>query len=339
MQTRQLCELLQSESAQVAVVQSNAPYWPAFVGRVPGLRALARLLPYMVRLWVAAGRSNVMHLMANSGWSWHLFATPAIWIAWLRGVPVVVNYRGGEAASFLARSAWAVRASLRRTACLVVPSGFLQGVFGRHGVQASIVPNIVDLSRFYPAPCRPPQHHLLVARNLEPLYDNSTALRAFKTVLAKHPQARMTIAGSGPQEAELRALASSLGISGQVCFAGRLSRQTMAELLRQSSVSINPSLADNMPNSVLEALASGVPVVSTNVGGVPFLVQDGVTALLVPPQDAAAMAVAVLRVLESPSLADSLAAAGVQEASQYTWPRVGPRLAAVYAAALSPHKA
>jgi glycosyltransferase involved in cell wall biosynthesis len=339
MQTRQLCELLQSVSAQVAVVQSNAPYRPAFLGHMPGLRAVARLLPYVWRLWVAAGRSDVMHLMANSGWSWHLFATPAIWAGWLRGVPVVVNYRGGEAATFLDRSGRAVRASLRHAACLIVPSGFLQGVFGQHGVQASIVPNIVDLSRFYPAPCRPPQHHLLVARNLEPLYDNGTALRAFAAVLAKHPQARMTIAGSGPQEAELRALANTLGIAAKVRFAGRMSRQDMAELLRQSSVSINPSLADNMPNSVLEALASGVPVVSTNVGGVPFLVQDGVTALLVPARDAAAMAAAVLRVLESPPLADRLAAAGVQEASQYTWARVGPRLAAVYAAALSPHKA
>lgn len=197
---------------------------------------------------------------------------------------------------------------------------------------ADIVPNIVDLSCFHPASARPEQVHLLVARNLEPIYDIGTALRAFVQVLARHPQATMTVAGTGPQEAELKALANSLGIAGQVCFCGRLERNAMAEMLRASSVAINPSLADNMPNSVLEALASGVPVVSTDVGGVPFLVQDGSTALLVPVGNPEAMAQAVMRVLETPLLAQQFAEAGLRLADHFTWSEVGPRLAAVYAA-------
>lgn len=332
MQTSQLAGLLQSAQAKVFLVQSNAPYRPAFVGRLVGVRALARLVPYLVNLWRVAGRSDVMHLMANSGWSWHLFAAPAIWIAWLRGVPVVVNYRGGEAASFLARSERLVRVSIRRAASLIVPSGFLQGVFGQHGIAADIVPNIVDLSCFHPASARPEQPRLLVARNLEPIYDIATALRAFAHVLARHPQATLTVAGTGPQEAELKALCMSLGISSHVCFSGRLERNAMAELLRASNVALNPSLADNMPNSVLEALASGVPVVSTDVGGVPFLVQDGSSALLVPAGNAVAMAQAVIRVLETPLLAQQLSQAGVKLVHHFTWSEVGPRLAAVYAA-------
>jgi glycosyltransferase involved in cell wall biosynthesis len=104
----------------------------------------------------------------------------------------------------------------------------------------------------------------------------------------------------------------------------------MADLYRQADVCLNPSLADNMPNSVLEALASGVPVVSTRVGGVPFIVQDGVTALLVPPQDPAAMAQAVQRLLAEPQFKSSLVAAGLQEVQRYTWLRVAPLLANVY---------
>ncbi|HET9645641.1 MAG TPA: glycosyltransferase, partial [Burkholderiaceae bacterium] len=96
-QTRQLAELLEREGASVLLVQTNAPYRPAIVGRVPVIRAAFRLLPYIASLWRAAGRSDVLHVMANSGWSWHLFAAPAIWIARLRGIPAVVNYRGGEA--------------------------------------------------------------------------------------------------------------------------------------------------------------------------------------------------------------------------------------------------
>jgi glycosyltransferase involved in cell wall biosynthesis len=335
-QTRQLAELLRGEGAQVELVQTNAPYRPALFGRLRGLRALARLLPYLHALWRAAGRNDLMHLMANSGWSWHLFAAPALWVARLRGQPVVVNYRGGEADDFLRRSARRVRAGMRGAAALVVPSGFLQEVFARHGMQARIVPNIVDLQRFRPAE-RPHEQALpdaspriLVARNLEALYDNATALRAFARVLAQRPDAQLVIAGTGPEEAALRGLADELGIAARVEFTGRLDRDAMAARLRGSSVSLNPSRVDNMPNSVLEALASGVPVVSTAVGGVPYVVADGQTALLVPPGDAPAMAAALLRVLGDGALAERLRRAGLREVQRYTWAQVAPLLGRVY---------
>lgn len=335
-QTRQLAELLRAAQAGVHFVQSNAPYRPQWLGRVPMLRALGRLLFYLAALWRAAGRSDVLHVMANSGWSWHLFAVPAIWIGWLRQVPVVVNYRGGEASEFLRRSHRAVRWSMRRIHRLIVPSGFLQQTFGQHGMAAEVVPNIVDLQRFHPSGTPPDRAapQLLVARNLEPIYDNTTALRAFARVRQALPAAHLTLAGSGPEERLLRQMARELGIESGVRFAGRLDRDAMAALVRQSSVSLNPSLVDNMPNSVLEALASGVPVVSTRVGGVPFIVQDGITALLVPPGDADAMAAAVLRVLQEPALARRLAEAGLREVQRYTWDRVAPALAAVYRSAL-----
>jgi hypothetical protein len=103
-QTRQLAELLGAEGIQVEVVQVNPPYWPAWVGHVRGIRALCRLLPYLVRLWRALGRVDLAHVMANSGWAWHLFAAPAILVARVRKVPAVVNYRGGDADRFFAAS-------------------------------------------------------------------------------------------------------------------------------------------------------------------------------------------------------------------------------------------
>lgn len=330
-QTRQLAELLQREQASVALVQTNAPYRPAFAGRVPILRAVFRLLPYLAALWQTAGRSDVFHVMANSGWSWHLFAAPAIWIARARGVPVVVNYRGGEAGEFLARSDRLVRWSMKRVAKLAVPSGFLEAVFARHGMRAEIVPNIVDLERFHPRDTLPAERqHVVVTRNLEPLYDNATALYAFAAIRRRFPGARLTIAGSGPDETHLHALARDLALDDSVCFAGKLDRNTMAQLYRDADVCLNPSLADNMPNSVLESLACGVPVVSTDVGGIPYLVQHGATALLVPPGDAAAMADATIRLLGDAALARRLAEAGMQEVQRYTWARVAPMLAELY---------
>jgi len=342
-QTRQLAELLAAAGAQVSLVQTNAPYRPAWVGRVPVLRALCRLLPYLWALWRLAGWARVLHVMANSGWSWHLFAAPAIWVARWRQVPVVVNYRGGEAAPFLARSGRSVAWSMRRVARLVVPSGFLQQVFGQHGMQAEILPNVVDLQRFHPAvqseTAAPTGTQLLVARNLEPIYDNATAVRAFALVRQAVPQARLVVAGTGPELGALQALADELGLARHVQFTGRLDRDAMADCLRRSSVALNPSLVDNTPNSVLEALASGVPVVSTEVGGVPYLVTHGQTALLVPPADATAMAQQVLRLLREPGLAAELRANGLREVQRYTWSAVAPRLGAVYSAVLAEHGA
>ncbi|THF63656.1 glycosyltransferase family 4 protein [Pseudothauera nasutitermitis] len=336
-QTRQLAELLRGEGAEVEVVAVNAPYRPAWLGGLRGVRALARLLPYLAALWRAYGRADVAHVMANSGWSWHLFAVPAVWLGVLRGVPVVVNYRGGEAAGFLAGAAPAVRFTLRRAAQLVLPSGFLLEVFGRHGMPGRVVPNIVDPQRFHPDAARRRDEqapHLVVTRNLEAIYGIDTALRAFAEVRRRYPRARLSVAGEGPQGAELRALAAELGVADATCFTGRLEREQVAALYRDADLMVNPSNVDNMPNAVLEALASGVPVVSTAVGGVPWMVAHERTALLVPADDAQAMAQAVLRVLDDAALHRRLAEAGLAEAQRYRWEAVRGQWAAVYRAAL-----
>ncbi|MCE3265240.1 MAG: glycosyltransferase family 1 protein [Pseudoduganella sp.] len=336
-QALQLSGLLREAGIAVDFVQTNAPYRPAWAGKLRGVRALFRIVPYMAALWRAAGRAQVFHVMANSGWSWHLFAAPAIWIAHLRGTPVVVNYRGGEAANFLKQAAAWMRPSLRRCAALAVPTGFLAHVFGQHGIGTVIVPNIVNLERFSAsaAPRTPGGLRLLVARNLEDIYDNASALRAFALVRESYPDAQLTVAGSGPLRADLEQLARELGLAQAVHFTGRVDTAGMPDLYRNADIMLNPSLIDNTPNSVLEALASGTLVVSTNVGGVPYVAEDGKTALLVPPADPAAMAQAVLRLAGDPALAAALREAGRASVAQYAWSSVKPRLLDVYRQALA----
>lgn len=337
-QTRQLAELLRGEGAKVEIVQTNAAYRPAWVGRWLGVRAMFRLVPYLLDLWRVIGRSDLVHVMANSGWSWHLFAAPAIWIGVLRGRAVIVNYRGGEAGAFLDRSVRTVGVSLRRAAALIVPSGFLLAEFSRHGFGPEVVANVIDLQRFRPGQKVRSDIHLLVARNLELLYDNASVIQAFALIRSSYPEARLTIAGTGPEAGSLRRLAEDLGVDEGVQFVGRVERDEMAELVRSSTVSINPSLADNMPNSILEALASGVPVVSTNVGGVPYLVQNERTALLVPPRDPRAIADAVLRLVDDPALYQHLRMTGMEEVKRYTWTSIGPQLGGVYRRCLNRSK-
>ncbi len=325
MQTEQLARLLRAEGLQVSQVATNAPYWPGFVSRLPGVRAVFRLLPYLVRVWRLVGRVDVIHLMANSGWSWQLFAAPVLWLAWLRRRPVIVNYRGGEASEYFRRSWRRIHPSLRKAALVVVPSGYLQAVFADYGQATRVIPNIVDQTLFRPVPepvVESGAFTLVITRNLEPIYGIDTALRALAIVLHEAPNTRLRIAGSGPQEGALKALAEQLGIAAAVQFEGRLDRAGVVTLYAAADAMLNPTTVDNMPNSVIEALACGVPVISTDVGGVPFIVRHEHTALLVPANDPDAMAAAMLRILGDGKLRQQLRANGLDEVAQYGWPEV-----------------
>jgi L-malate glycosyltransferase len=334
-QTLQLAKLLREEGIKVELIQVNRPYNPSWIGRLKGIRAVFRLLPYLLHLWRSASEVQLFHVMANSGWSWHLFAAPAIWIASIRGKPVIINYRGGEADSFFNKASFWIKPSLSRAGAIIVPSGFLEAVFAKHSFSTSIVPNIIDLSRFrvetrLEAPLKADFPHIIVTRNLEPIYDNATALRAFGIVRRTFPAAKLILAGSGPERQALESLTTDLGIADAVTFTGRVDNESMAALYHSADIMINPSLADNMPISVLEALASGVPVVSTDVGGVPYLVEHEKTALLVPVQDANAMAGAILLLLNDSARTKQMKKAGIESVQQYTWSNVRGRLLGVY---------
>ena len=326
-QCEQLVRLLRSEGVHVELVRTNCPYRPNWVGRVPLLRALFRLVPYVGSLWRSAGRTDVVHLMANSGWAWHLFAAPAVVVARLRSVPIIVNYRGGGADAFFAHAPSYVFKMLARSSLCVTPSVFLQRVFARHGLASTVIPNIIDLARF--APALPhgfgTAPHLVVTRNLEPIYDVATAIRAFSLVQTVYKDARLTVAGTGPELAMLRDLVAGLNLMDAVHFSGGIGNALMPDLYASADCVLNSSTVDNMPIAILEAFASGVPVVITSAGGIPDLVTHGVSGLLVPVGDYRAMAREVLRVFQNPKLACGLRQAGLQEAQRYTWAQVRAR--------------
>ena len=339
-QTEQLSRLLRADGAGVELVQVNPPYRPRWVGHIRGVRALFRLIPYILKLVRVARRVDLFHIMANSGWAWHLVAAPAVWVARFCGIPAIVNYRGGEAGSFLDKSFFLIKPTLKAADAIVVPSAFLEKVFARKAVRVTVVPNIIDLGRFTPSSTmrrpffRPDSVNIFVARNLEPLYDIETALRAFQVVRHEIPEAKLRVAGSGPEEQKLIELSRELGIGESVTFLGRISNENMPELYRSSDIAVNSSLVDNMPISILEALASGVPVVSTNVGGIPVLVEDGKTALLVPPRDPRGMAEAVLALVRDPIRYSDVRDAGMRLVRRYAWTEVRGQWIHVYAKAL-----
>ena len=105
-----------------------------------------------------------------------------------------------------------------------------------------------------------------------------------------------------------------------VTFTGKLSPDDIVGLYQTADIMLNPTTVDNMPNSLLEALACGIPVVTTNAGGIPYLVEAERTALLVDIGDIQGMAKQVKRLLEDKRLYQSMARNGREEAGQYTWP-------------------
>lgn len=323
MQTQQLATLLESEGIAVTLLATNKPYRPALVAGIPGLRALCRLIPYLLEIWTLAGRVDVIHLMANSGWSWQLFSAPVLWLGWLRDTPVVVNYRGGEAEAYFQRSFLRVKPTLQKAAVIVVPSGYLERVFHGFGETTQTIPNIIDQTIFYPrAVIDNAIFTLVITRNLEAIYGIDTAIRAFAREFAVDGALRLRIAGSGPAETSLRTLVAQLGIAEVVSFEGRLDRSGIAALYADADAMINPSTVDNMPNSVLEALACGIPVISTDVGGVPYIVHHGETALLVPPANTTALAEAIRQLKADAPLRGRLRANGLAQVAQYSWANV-----------------
>lgn len=340
-QTRQLARLLRHEGIEVGVVPTNAPCRPQFIERVRGLRAGFRLVPYLGALWREVRQSSVVHVMANSGLAWYLLAAPAIHVAVAMRRPVIINYRGGLASEFLNKSASRVLPTLRKASAVVVPSGFLKRVFADHGVQTLIIPNVIDTTVFHPAD--PPRTrtdglHLVIARNIEVIYGIDLAIRALAMLKTQGVAANMSIAGVGPERAALGRLAAELGVTDEARFLGRLDIAAMADLYRRADVVVNPSRVDNMPNSILEALASGVPVVSTDVGGIPHLVKHAETAWLVPPESPDQLAAGVRAVLEAPQVRERLSRNGLALARRYAWAEVRRSWLQLYDRAITGHR-
>ena len=331
-QTQQLSRLLFLEGIYVDLVQVNAPYRPDWVKEIKLIRAVFRFLPYLWILWNSIKQSQFVHVMANSGWAWHLFAAPAVWVSRIHRKPIIINYRGGGAETFFSKSFFWVRPTLKAADAIVVPSAFLEKTFTQRGFKSVIIENIIDLGRFtsQSKTLNSSTPHIIVTRNLERIYDIPTSLRAFAVLKEDYPSARLTIAGSGSLSEELKNLAAELGIDKQVTFTGRLNNEDIASLYHAADIFLNSSLTDNMPISFLEAMACAVPIVSSDVGGIPYLVENEKNALLVPAGDCIAMAHAIKRLLKNPDLVILLTESGLEKVKKLSWSYIREKWLSMY---------
>src|SRR5688572_6474728 len=184
------------------------------------LRTIATQLCYWPLLFRELRRANVVHVFSASYFSFLLAPLPAVLVAKILGKPVVMNYRSGQAPDHLRRSALA-RVTLRWVERNAVPSRFLKDVFAGHGIEAEVIPNIVDVDRFSFRVRSPLRPRVLSTRNFESLYNVSCTMRAFRLVQDRCPEATLTLVGAGSEDERLRALARQLRLE-YVRFAGRV---------------------------------------------------------------------------------------------------------------------
>lgn len=191
----------------------------------------------------------------------------------------------------------------------------------RHGFPANQLANIptgIDFTRCQPSKSRAEARHalglapdayvVLMVGIIRGVKRHEVALRAFRELLATHPQAELLLAGEGPMMPDMQRLASELGIADKAHFVGH--REDVPDLMIAADLLLLTSRSEGVPQAVTQALGLGLPVVATAVGGVPELVIHEKTGLLIPPENPKAAAEAMRRLADNPPFAAQLAEAG-----------------------------
>jgi L-malate glycosyltransferase len=284
-----------------------------------------RLLEISSTLIRRRGDIDIQCLQVYGGRSF-LVEDIASWLGQLFEWPLVMSLHGGLIPDLIRRfPRWSSRI-LSRADAIVAPSEYLARVVAGQGFDVEIIPNVIDLSLYPYRHRRQLSPRLFWMRTFHPSYNPEMAIRVLALVRRVVPETTLVIAGQdkGRQRA-VRRLAQKLGVSDAVRFPGYLNMPAKLTEGSTADIFLNTNRVDNMPVSIIEACAMGLPVVATNVGGIPDLLIDHETALLVPDNDDQAMAAAVLRLLGDPDLAGLLSTNGRTLAERSSWEQVRPQ--------------
>jgi glycosyltransferase involved in cell wall biosynthesis len=291
-----------------------------FLQKIKYARTFFTSLMYWFLLFREVNRHDIIHIFSASYTSFLIAPTPALKVAKLFGKKTILNYRSGQARDHLTRWPNAIK-TIRRFDRIVTPSRYLVDVFAEFDLKAQVVHNFVETEKYTFRGRVPLKPVFLSNRNFESHYNVSCVLRAFARVQQKYPESVLTIAGDGAEREKLKALAAELNLQ-EINFLGLVAQDKMPGLCDAADILLNSPSIDNMPNSLIEAYAAGLPIVSTDAGGIPYILRHEETGLLVGVNDHEAMAREAIRLLEDPALAEKLILAGKLESEKYTWESV-----------------
>jgi len=331
-QAERLIRHLQSEpSLRVSFLPIN-PRLPGALSKLQSIkyvRTVTTSILYCLNLLREVRKYDVIHVFSASYLSFLIAPTPAILVSKLYGKKIVLNYQSGEAWDHLRRWRRSTMPILNLVDSVVVPSEYLVRVFSMFGIEAYAIFNIIDLNKFEFRPHTSLRPVFLSNRNLEAHYGVDCILRAFAYIQKVIPDAVLSVVGDGSQRQALENLSHELQLN-YITFTGRVDHAEIYGRYSASDIYLNASRIDNQPLSILEAFACGLPVVTTDAGGIPDMVTDGETGFVVPVDDYKALADRALELLARQNTAIQMVQQARAECAKYTWAVVGEQWLAVY---------
>jgi len=240
------------------------------------------------------------------------------------GIPYIPILHGGNLPQRLDKNPSMSKYLFKGSFINATPSNYLKEEFEKRGYKTKHIPNNIELEN-YPFKLREMiMPKLLYVRSFAKIYNTKMAIKAFEIVKKKYPNATLTMVGpdrDGSLE-QTREFAKELGLEESVTFTGGLSKEEWIDLSKDFDIFINPTNFDNLPVSIVEAMALGFVIVSTNVGGLPYLIDNEKDGLLVDKNDHIAMANKILRALKEPELCKKLSLNARDKAKGYAWSEV-----------------
>lgn len=283
---------------------------------------LPRLLDMVGTAWRRRHDYDVAHVDVFSGPAF-LWAEAVCWTLRRVRKPYVLTLRGGSLPHFARRWPGRVRRLLRSAAMVTTPSRYLLEAMTPYRADLTLLPNPLDLPAYPFQERTAPRPRLIWLRAFHETYNPTMAARVVALLRPDFPDVTLTMIGpdkgDGSRE-RVAQVAAELGVADRVTLGdGVPKREVPARLSGGGDIFLNTTNVDNTPVSVLEAMACGLCVVSTDAGGLPYLIEDGSNGLLVPVGDPQRMADAVRRVLTEPGLAARLSANARRKAESHDW--------------------
>jgi glycosyltransferase involved in cell wall biosynthesis len=288
---------------------------------------LARLGDMVATVWRRKSQYRVAHVEVFSGAAF-LWAEVVCQNLRLLGKPYILTLHGGNLPVFARRWPSRIGRLLAGAAAVTGPSAYLSEAMRPYRPNVLMLPNPLKLHayRFQVRNNVPPR--LIWLRAFHEIYNPSLAPRALAFLIKTSPKVSLTMIGPDKGDGSFQRtqkVAEELGVSNHIRFPGKIPKDDVPLWMNQGDIFLNTTNVDNTPVSVMEAMACGLCVVSTNVGGIPYLVEHEKDALLVPPDDPEAMAAAVRRILTEPGLAERLSRNARQKAEQFDWAIILPQ--------------
>lgn len=286
------------------------------------INRVARLLEIIWTLMKNRRKFDAVVLEVYSGLSF-IIADAASFLCVIFKLPLVMVLHGGNLPEFIKRHPRRTTRTLKRATFLAAPSGFLAEKIGEYGFEIRIIPNVLNLENYPFRERGEIKPRLVWMRSFHEIYNPQMAVEVLAELRRTVPTATLTMAGRDKGlENEVKQAAKDAGVFEAIRFAGFLDDEKKREEFSEADIFINTNRIDNMPVAVVEAGAFGLPVVATNVGGLPYLIADGENGLLVEDENVGEMVAAIKSLLDNFGLTRKISRGGRLLAARSAWSAV-----------------